>query len=94
MYLEPMIEADIDYLVLGCTHYPYLIPILIDLLPKHVKIIDSGEAVARQTKTVLEQHNLLNTEMVTPKLEFYTNGNLDVMRSLLDGNFDIEYLDF
>ncbi|WP_298341663.1 glutamate racemase [uncultured Algibacter sp.] len=94
VYLQPMIEANIDYLVLGCTHYPYLIPILIDLLPKHVKIIDSGEAVARQTKTILEQHNLLNSEMLKPKLEFYTNGNLDVMRSLLDGNFDIEYLDF
>jgi glutamate racemase len=94
VYLQPMIEANIDYLVLGCTHYPYLIPILIDLLPKHVKIIDSGEAVARQTKSVLEQHNLLNSEMLKPNLEFYTNGNLDVMRSLLDGNFDIEYLDF
>ena len=43
LYLEPMIKANIDYLVLGCTHYPYLMPLLIDLLPKHVKIIDSGE---------------------------------------------------
>ena len=41
-YLQPMLKADIDYLVLGCTHYPYLIPYLLELLPKHVKIIDSG----------------------------------------------------
>lgn len=94
IYLQPMIEANIDYLVLGCTHYPYLIPTLVDLLPKHVKIIDSGEAVARQTKTILEQHNLLNSEMVKPKLEFYTNGNLDVMTSLLGSGFNINYLDF
>lgn len=52
-YIEPMLSAGIDYLVLGCTHYPYLIPVLEDLLPKHVKIIDSGEAVARQTMAVL-----------------------------------------
>ena len=57
-----MIDADIDYLVLGCTHYRYLTPLLVELLPNHVKIIDSGEAVARQTKAVLEKHNLLNTQ--------------------------------
>jgi len=93
-YLAPMIEADIDYLVLGCTHYPYLVPILLDLLPKHVKIIDSGAAVARQTRAVLVEHNLLNTEIINPKLEFYTNGSVDVMCSLLGENFNVEYLKF
>ena len=94
VYLEPMIKADIDYLVLGCTHYPYLIPMLLELLPKHVKIIDSGEAVARQTKAILEQHNLLNIRMKTPKNEFYTNANPEIMRSLLGNRFDVESLDF
>ncbi|TBN03358.1 glutamate racemase [Hyunsoonleella flava] len=93
-YLEPMLEANIDYLVLGCTHYPYLIPMLLELLPPHVKIIDSGEAVARQTKAVLTENDLLNTEITTPKLEFYTNGSMDVMRSLLGEGFNVEYLKF
>lgn len=93
-YLEPMLAANIDYLVLGCTHYPYLIPILLELLPNNVKIIDSGEAVARQTKAVLEQDNLLNTEIVNPKTEFYTNGNIEVMRSLLGEVFHVNYLQF
>jgi len=52
-YLKPMIEQEIDYLVLGCTHYPYLIPMLSKMLPEHVKIIDSGLAVAKQTQAVL-----------------------------------------
>lgn len=94
VYLQPMIQANIDYLVLGCTHYPYLIPILIDLLPKHVKIIDSGEAVARQTKSVLEKHNLINSKSVNSNNNFFTNGNLEVMTSLLGNSFNIEYLDF
>tara|TARA_R110002096_G_scaffold393710_1_gene588770 strand:+ start:9982 stop:10761 length:780 start_codon:yes stop_codon:yes gene_type:complete len=94
LYLKPMIEAQIDYLVLGCTHYPYLMPLFIDLLPNNVKIIDSGEAVARQTKAVLEKHNLLNTEFGRSKNEFYTNGNLEVMKSLLGNKFNVEYLDF
>jgi glutamate racemase len=36
-----MIDADIDYLVLGCSHYPYLIPQIKEILPNHIQIIDS-----------------------------------------------------
>ena len=93
-YLMPMIDAQIDYLVLGCTHYPYLIPLLLEMLPKHVKIIDSGEAVARQTKAVLEKHNLLNLTKTKSKLEFYTNKNPEVMSQILGGNYKVEFLDF
>lgn len=94
-YLKPMLKANIDYLVLGCTHYPYLIPKLIKLLPKHVKIIDSGLAVAMQTKAVLEQHNLLNAELLKPKNEFYINlKNTEVMQSLLVNKFNVDYLAF
>jgi glutamate racemase len=94
IYLKPMLDANIDYLVLGCTHYPYLIPLLTKLLPKHVKIIDSGEAVARQTKAILVKNNLLNTSMSNSKNQFYTNGNPEVMTSLLNNTYDVEYLDF
>jgi glutamate racemase len=92
-YLKPMLEANIDYLVLGCTHYPYITPLLQEMLPKHVKIIDSGEAVARQTKAVLEQHRLLNTQ-TSNKHQFYTNRNPEVMKQLLGNSFSVEYLDF
>lgn len=93
-YLKPMIDAQIDYLVLGCTHYPYLMPLLIDLLPNDVKIIDSGEAVARQTKAILEAHNLLNSETGHSKNEFYTNGSVNVIQSLLSDKLGVNYLDF
>ncbi len=93
-YLQPMIDAQIDYLVLGCTHYPYLIPMLLELLPKHVKIIDSGEAVARQTKAVLDKHNLLNIQKTSAKTQFYTNGNAEVMFKLLGGGYKAEHLVF
>jgi len=93
-YLQPMIDAQIDYLVLGCTHYPYLIPLLLELLPKHVKIIDSGEAVARQTKNILEQNHLLNTSKTNGKSLFYTNGNPEIMGDLLGRNLKVEYLNF
>lgn len=59
-YLQPMIAQNIDYLVLGCTHYPYLNPILKEILPKHIRVIDSGYAVAKQVKRVLSFDKLLN----------------------------------
>jgi len=93
-YLQPMIDDKIDYLVLGCTHYPYLIPVLLQLLPKHIKIIDSGEAVARQTKSILEKNNLLNPLITKNKLEFYTNKNPQVLAKILGDDQKVEYLDF
>ena len=94
LYLQPMLDVNIDYLVLGCSHYPYLTPLLQKLLPKHVKIIDSGEAVARQTKTVLKQHNLLNSQITESKNHFFTNGNPKVMTQLLGDDFNVNYLEF
>ncbi|WP_066223609.1 glutamate racemase [Formosa haliotis] len=93
-YLKPMLDANIDYLVLGCTHYPYLLPLLLELLPKHVKIIDSGEAVARQTKAILEQQNLLNTSTKLGHHEFFTNGSTKVMQALLNEKHTVKFLNF
>ncbi len=94
IYLKPMVQANIDYLVLGCTHYPYLMPLLLELLPPHVKIIDSGEAVARQTKAILESHQLFNAKKSKPTNQFFTNGNVDVLKSILNEKFKVAYLDF
>lgn len=94
LYMKPMLDANVDYLVLGCTHYPYLLPQLLEILPKHIKIIDSGEAVARQTQAVLKQHQLLNQSISKPQIEFYSNGRLDVLKSLIGNQYKIEYLDF
>ncbi|MFV0565703.1 MAG: glutamate racemase [Flavobacteriaceae bacterium] len=93
-YLKPMLDANIDYLVLGCTHYPYLLPLLHNLLPKHVKIIDSGEAVARQTKAVLTQYGLLNSTSEKPKTEFFTNGNIQVLNDLIGQSHQVNPLEF
>lgn len=96
-YLNPMIEANIDHLVLGCSHYPYLIPLLRELLPESVKIIDSGEAVAKQTKTLLEEDKLLRKERTKPKLQFYTNSDTSTLEYLLQSYGDtiqIEQHDF
>lgn len=92
-YLKPMVEANIDYLVLGCSHYPYLIPQIKKIIPNHIKIIDSGEAVARQTKNVLIEVDLLNNEKKSTQI-FYTNYNPKVLQSILKNKYPIIEKDF
>ena len=93
-YLEPMLDQNIDFLVLGCTHYPYLIPMLSKLLPKHVKIIDSGLAVAKQTQAILKAHNLLNNSSSKPTIDLFSNGNTRILNSIIDHKFNVTYIDF
>jgi glutamate racemase len=92
-YLEPMIHADIDYLVLGCSHYPYLIPQIRKILPAKIQIIDSGAAVARQTKHILEQTVGLSSNKSSEQL-FYINTNPKVLQDVLGKNHTIIQKDF
>ena len=87
-YLDPMIEANIDYLVLGCSHYPYLIPQIKKILPEHIHIIDSGEAVAKQTQNVLREKVGFSSNKKS-KPVFYTNYNPQVLSEILENKYEI-----
>lgn len=93
-YVDPMIREGIDYLVLGCSHYPYLIPQLKEILPANIQIIDSGEAVARQTLNVLKEKVGLNDSSNVGKTEFYSNINPQVLSDILQQKYPVSYLDF
>lgn len=92
-YLTPMIEKNIDYLVLGCSHYPYLIPKIKEILPKTIQIIDSGEAVAKQTFAVLESQNKLK-KTDKAKCEFYSNIDPKVLNDILENKYSVSKKDF
>jgi glutamate racemase len=64
-YLDPLLKQEIDTLVYGCTHYPYLAPILRSLLPTHVKLIDPAVHV---TKACIQQLDLLGIRNTYPPL--------------------------
>ena len=93
-YLQPMIAADIDCLVLGCSHYPYLIPQIKKILPKHVKIIDSGEAVARQTKNVLREKVGFTNQTHKGNCLFYSNTDSKVLSDILKNKHNVITKDF
>lgn len=95
-YTQEMMAADIDQLVLGCTHYPYIKEHLKKALPKRVNILDSGEAIAKQTKFVLAFHNLLNDQIGLGKYQFYYNKPSGKVLDFVPNHkrSSLEFLDF
>ena len=88
-YIHPMLEKNVDCLVLGCTHYPYLIPKIRTIVGNNITIIDSGEAVARQTKNILSNNNILNQQENNAKEishQFYINRDKSTLSKILKEN--------
>lgn len=58
---QPLLAGDVDVIVLGCTHFPALRPVIERITSNQVQIIDSGSAVARRTRSVLEAEGLVSS---------------------------------
>lgn len=74
-YVAPLVTQQADTLVLGCTHYPFVEPLIREAAGPNVRIVDTGEPVARQLRRVLEQHDLLRVASTTGQLLAYTTGS-------------------
>lgn len=74
-YIEPLKAYGVDVVVLGCTHYPFLRPIVEKFLGAGVKVIDTGEPVARQTRRLLAERSLLTSNLEGGKEWFFTSGD-------------------
>ena len=70
-YLKPVVAQDIDTLVLGCTHYPLLKPLLRKLLGNQIKLVDSAQTIARETEELLRKNTLQNSQERPPEYRFY-----------------------
>lgn len=75
-------NGEIDTLVLGCTHYPFISGMLRVHTGPHVQYIDTGEPVARQTRRLLETADTLNTSVESGDLQFFTTGDLPSFATL------------
>ena len=89
-YCDVFKKANVDYLVLGCSHYPFLIPQLEKLLPNQVNIIDSGLAVAKQTEKLLKEKKLLRIDQGAVKHQFYSNTDSSTLLQLLGTHINVE----
>jgi len=75
-YILPLKGKNIDQLVLGCTHYPFLRPQIAEILGPMVSLVDSGDAVARRVESILLEKGMTNGEG-TSATEFFTSNDAE-----------------
>ncbi len=77
-YLFPLLEKGADTIVLGCTHYPFLAPLIREMAGEGIRIIDTGEAVSRQVSRALTTNDLLTCSKGPGGVTFWTSGSRGV----------------
>lgn len=81
-YLRPLKQKNIDSLILGCTHYPFLLKEIKAVMPKKCKINDPGEIVAESLKKYLEKHSEYELKKESGKVEFYTTDSTEIFKQI------------
>jgi glutamate racemase len=81
--LDPMLSQGIDTVVMGCTHYPFVIPLIKEIVGPNVRVIDPAPAVARQTARLLKEHGWLAEGTSKAEVDYYTTADTQGMTHLL-----------
>ncbi len=96
--LTPMLEKNIDTVVLGCTHYPFVIPLIKKITGDKVNVIDPTSAIVRQVKHLIEESKLSNNEAQDGQVYIFTSGNIDIMKpvlfNLFGKNMEVKKIDW
>jgi glutamate racemase len=82
-YLAPMREADVDTLVLGCTHYPLLAGVISYVMGEDVALVSSADETAREVFRTLREHDLLRDDgLPPPQHEFLATGDPEAFAAI------------
>ena len=92
------LDPDIDTLILGCTHYPILMPKIIQYVPEGVKIVSQGEYVAESLKDYLARHTDMDARCTkNGTVRYYTTENADkfkeAARIFITEDIQVEHID-
>ncbi len=82
-FVFPLLEKDVDTIVLGCTHYPFLTPLIRAMAGIGVDIIDPGEAIARELRRRLENIGQLSRRDRLGTEQFWTSGSPESSKTLI-----------
>ena len=88
--LVPMLENNVDEIVMGCTHYPFVIPIIREIVGDKAQVIDPAPAVARQAGRLLTEWDLQASGKGEGELQFFTTGNPVGLSSMLASLIDLD----
>jgi len=78
-----MLENNIDTIVLGCTHYPFVIPLIERIIGDKARVIDPAPAVARQVRRLLEAGGSMNPATSSGSIRMFTTGDPEMLKSML-----------
>lgn len=87
--LSPLLDKQLDTLILGCTHYPLLTPIFQKIFRDEVKIISSADETAREVSTILFHKNLLSHNFCMPEHTFFASGELALFKQIAESWLDM-----
>lgn len=82
--VEPLLEKNIDQLVLGCTHYPFLYDTIRRIVGPNIAIIDPSPAIARQVKRVLASNSALNSQIELGTHICYTSSSDNTLKTFME----------
>ncbi len=83
-YLEPLLEKNIDQLVLGCTHYAFLINRIKKIVGDKVNIVDPAPAVVKRVKKLVEENKIFPTESHNSPQLFTSSANVEKLNSFFN----------
>ncbi len=92
-YLVPMINKNIDCLLLGCTHYNHIKDIIEEIIPVDIKIVDTITPVNKRVLNILKSNNILNKSTKKRTIKIFYNGK-KLSSNYLDQEYDLRYLEF
>jgi glutamate racemase len=83
-YCQPLLDEGADTIVLGCTHYPFVRPLIEQVVGEHVSLIDTGAAVAKQLQKRLAALDLLSSERQVGSVRFWTNSAAENAKQVVE----------
>ncbi|MDA1342772.1 MAG: glutamate racemase [Proteobacteria bacterium] len=95
-YIQPLVAQHVDFIVLGCTHYPFLAPLIQELVGSSIAVIDSGAAIARELKSRLDRAGILAEPHHAGTVKFLSSDESgtakQVISQLWGGDVDVNIL--
>jgi glutamate racemase len=82
-YVQPVVDRGADILVLGCTHYPFLQPLIQEMAGPGIDVIDPATAVARELRRRLDGNHLLNPSAAPGIEQFWTTGMVEDVQPIV-----------
>lgn len=88
--LIPMLSEGADTIVLGCTHFPFVIPTIKKIVGQRVTVIDPSPAIASRAKRLLIEMNLINSDAEKSKITFCTTGKPGRYKQIISSLLEID----